>query len=292
MSQLKELEIKSAKAAGEIQFAINLLNHRLVQLIQLKLPDKEKTDFNQSLRTISQNVKLFFPNPEEQSGLKKKFERAREIRNQYSHQNFDPNRFEHDVECLAKIAAFIGDKELEDKILELITSDKKCQSSLLDESVWKELKEEGNQHYSNKRWTEAMNSYTKAIRINPNVAALYSNRALCEIQLSKFQLAREDAEDALELDPDQVKYYRILSEAVFNLSHFEEASAACQAGLKIDPRDETLLLRQRDCGAMITDQEIKKNPVAGGLNQLTPNMIQKVQSQIFKTKLDVLPSEV
>ena len=292
MSKLKDLEIKSAKAAGEIQFAINLLNHRLVQLIQLKLPDKEKTDFNQSLRTISQNDKLFFPNPEEQSGLKKKFERAREIRNQYSHQDFDPNRFEHDIECLAKIAAFIGDKELEDKILEFITSDKKCQSSLLEESVWKQLKEEGNQHYSNKRWTEAMNSYTKAIRINPKVATLYSNRALCELQLSKFQLAREDAEDAMELDPDQVKYYRILSEAVFNLSLFEEASAACQAGLEIDPRDEMLLLRQRDCGAMITDKKIKKNPIAGGLNQLTPNMIQKVQNQIFKTQSDVSPSEV
>ena len=148
----------------------------------------------------------------------------------------------------------MGDKELEDKILEFITSDKKFQSPLLKESVWKELKEEGNQHYRNNRWIEAMNSYTTAICINPNVAILYSNRAICEIQLSKFQLAREDAEDALELDPDQVKYYRILSEALCNLLLFEEASATCKAGLEIDPRDERLLLWQRDCGAMITDR--------------------------------------
>ena len=79
MLNLKDLEIKSAKAAGEIQFAINLLNHRLVKLIQSKLPDKEMTDFNQSLRIISQNAKLFFSNLDQQSGLKKKFERAREI---------------------------------------------------------------------------------------------------------------------------------------------------------------------------------------------------------------------
>ena len=50
------MDIKSAKAAGDIQFAISLLNQRLVQLIQSKLPDSEKTDFNQSLRTIYLNA--------------------------------------------------------------------------------------------------------------------------------------------------------------------------------------------------------------------------------------------
>jgi tetratricopeptide (TPR) repeat protein len=135
-----------------------------------------------------------------------------------------------------------------------------------------------------------MGCYTKAIRINPNIATLYSKRALCEIQLSKFQLAREDAEDALELDPDQVKYYRILSEAVFKLELFKEASATCDAGLEIDPRDETLLLRQRDCKAMIADQEIKKNPVHGGdLSQLGNP---KFMKEFFKTASDVLPEDV
>jgi tetratricopeptide (TPR) repeat protein len=293
MSKLKDLEIKSAEAAGQIQFAINLLNQKLVTLIQSKLPGNDRSDFNQSLRTIQQKAKIFFPNLDDQNGLKKKFERAREIRNQYAHQDFDPDRFEHDVECLAKIAALVGAKEVEDKILEFITSssdDEKCKSSFLDESAWKQLKEEGNEHYKSQRWTEAMGSYTKAIRINPNIATLYSNRALCEIRLSKFQLAREDAEDALELDPGQVKYYRILSEAVFNLQLFQEASTACDTGLEIDPRDETLLLRQRDCQAMIADQEIKKNPVNGGdLSQLGNP---KFMKEFFKTASDVLPEDV
>jgi TPR repeat protein len=283
MSKLNE--IKSAKAAGQIQFAINLLNQRLVKFIHSKVPDNEKSDFNKSLRIIHQNAKLFFPNPQGQSGLKNKLERARKIRNQYSHQDFDLNRFEHDVECLAKIAALVGAKDVEDKILELIPT--------LEDSVWQQLKEEGNEHYKNNRWTEAMNSYTKAIRINPNVAMLYSNRSLCEIQLSKFQLAREDAEDALELDPDQLKYYRLLSEAVLNLELYIEASATCEAGLEIDPRDETLLLRLRDCQAMMIDQEIKKNPMAGGIDEHMPeSVIQKLQSQCLKSGFDVLPEEI
>jgi tetratricopeptide (TPR) repeat protein len=294
MSKLKDLEIKSAEAAGQIQFAINLLNQRLVQFIQSKLPGNDRSDFNQSLQTIHKNSKIFFPNLDNQSVLQKTFDRARKIRNQCSHQSFDPNRFEHGVECLAKIAALIGAKEVKDKILEFISSDgKKCKSSFLDESAWKQLKEEGNEHYKNQRWTEAMGSYTKAIRANPNIATLYSNRALCEIQLSKFQLAREDAEDALELDPGQVKYYRILSESIFNLQLFQEAFAVCESGLEIDPRDETLLLRLRDCQAMIADQEIKKNPVPGQIDRNTPeSVIHKRRSKFLKTESDVLPEDV
>ncbi len=108
-------------------------------------------------------------------------------------------RFEHDVECLAKIAHLIKADDIENKILELITPEAEG-----DDSGWIQLKEEGNAHYKKSEWTEAMNCYTKAIRINPKVATLYSNRALCEIQLKKFQLAREDAEDALDLDPKNV----------------------------------------------------------------------------------------
>ena len=64
MSKLNDQEIKSAKAAGEIQFAISLLNQRLVQLIQSKLPKNKRTDFSQSLTIISQKVKQFLPNIE------------------------------------------------------------------------------------------------------------------------------------------------------------------------------------------------------------------------------------
>jgi hypothetical protein len=51
-----------------------------------------------------------------------------------------------------------------------------------------------------------------------------------------------------------------------------------------------LLLRQRDCQAMIADQEIKKNPVHGGdLSQLGNP---KFMKEFFKTASDVLPEDV
>ena len=87
MSKISDSEIESAKAAGEIQFAINLLNQRLVQVIRSKLPGNERTDFSQSLRIISKNLQLFLHKSEEQSSFKKESDRAIEIRNQYSHQD-------------------------------------------------------------------------------------------------------------------------------------------------------------------------------------------------------------
>ena len=87
MSKISDSEIGSAKAARQIQFAINLLNQRLVQVIQSKLPGNERTDFSQSLRIISKNLQLFLHKSEEQSSFKKESDRAIEIRNQYSHQD-------------------------------------------------------------------------------------------------------------------------------------------------------------------------------------------------------------
>ena len=143
------------------------------------------------------------------------------------------------MECLNKIATVFGFTDVEKKFRDLDDSSQK-------ESKWEQLKEEGNVHYKNSRWTEAMDCYSKAIRINPKVAILYSNRALCELQLGKLQLARKDAENSKNLDPTRIKTHRILSEALFKLSLFKEATDICQDGLKINPRDEVLLLKLRD----------------------------------------------
>ena len=145
------------------------------------------------------------------------------------------------MECLANIAALINCAELEKQIRDLANNEKGLETDLEIGSTsrdWQLLKEEGNQNYRDMRWTEAMNCYSGAIRVSPRVAVLYSNRALCELKLSKFELAREDAEDAIELDSRQVKFYRILSEALLGLSLFQDAQDVCQKGLEIDPRDE------------------------------------------------------
>ncbi len=131
--------------------------------------------------------------------LSKVFKTAKSIRNSYSHQDFDINRFEHDVECLEKIATFIGAENVAEEIHKFIF--KTSMKAKVDGNSWLQLKELGNAHYRNKEWTDSMNCFTNAIRLNKTEPLLYSNRAMCEFNLRKFQLALEDIEYAISLDP-------------------------------------------------------------------------------------------
>jgi TPR repeat protein len=107
-----------------------------------------------------------------------------------------------------------------------------------------------------------MNCYTKALHL-PSVveqAGLYARRGMCELQLGKYDLAREDAEDAIEREPNKVGHHHLLSEALLRLDLISEAAAACREGLRVDPRDPVLLQRQRDCGAIQGQHVADKNP--------------------------------
>ncbi|PAA81454.1 hypothetical protein BOX15_Mlig016935g1, partial [Macrostomum lignano] len=254
--------IKNARAAANIHFAVSLLQEGIDALLKRHCGLQQQPDFNTCLQMLETQIAKLLPDASSQDQLLKTMQLARATRNRYSHQEFDVNRFEHDVECLLKLASLLGLTECREQIMSFTGS---VGTSGED---WEKLKIEGNEHYKNSRWTEAMNCYTGAICINSTQAILYSNRALCEIQLRKFDLAREDAEEAIVLNPKQVKFYRTLSEALCNLQLFEEAVAACKDGLKIDPRDETLLVRSRDCQALVVDAEIKEHPVFGGAEQI------------------------
>ena len=111
---------------------------------------------------------------------------------------------------------------------------------------------QSSENLDNQELLKAINCYTRALDVNPDEAVLYSNRAICEIQLKQFDLARQDAECAIRLDRKNVKFYRVLAEALMGLEAYEKALEACQQGLKLDPREATLLTRQRECKPKIS----------------------------------------
>ena len=82
---------------------------------------------------------------------------------------------------------------------------------------WLELKEKGNQFFKTGNFTEALIHYSKAIKLDNKQGALYLNRALCELKLDRLEYARQDAEDAMDLDPNNVKAHRVLSEILMKL---------------------------------------------------------------------------
>lgn len=72
------------------------------------------------------------------------------------------------------------------------------------------LKLSGNTQMSAKQYDDAIESYTKAIKLDPTNAVYYSNRAAAYSSKGDHASAVVDAEKALEVDPSFVRAYHRL----------------------------------------------------------------------------------
>ncbi|KAJ3070676.1 STIP1 y and U box-containing protein 1 [Podochytrium sp. JEL0797] len=66
-------------------------------------------------------------------------------------------------------------------------------------SAAEQAKLEGNSHFANHRYAEAIKAYSTAIIRNPTNPVYYSNRSLCHLRLEEFSHVVADAEKGLEL---------------------------------------------------------------------------------------------
>ena len=57
----------------------------------------------------------------------------------------------------------------------------------MTENSWEDLKEKGNALFKQKRYEDAIVFYNKAIKLNPNVEVLYSNKGTCEKCLKQYK---------------------------------------------------------------------------------------------------------
>ncbi|CAF1672082.1 unnamed protein product [Rotaria magnacalcarata] len=251
-----------AQAAGRLQESIDTL-HDCLSVYILSVIDKARLNSQRKkyLRDEIQRIDadfsaltlfvardhwndLIVPHCNEVSPeIRSLMRRAKDIRNAVSHQRFNVANYERALETLANLATAIGKHD--------VARDIQAKTSVpLILDTWEKLKGDGDVFFEQGKWTDAMNSYTQALRWTQNQPILYANRASCELKLTMYQLAREDAEDSIELDSSQVTYYRILSEALMALELYTEAIAVCTKGLEVEPRDEVLLVWKRDSSAL------------------------------------------
>ncbi|KAF8342570.1 uncharacterized protein EI90DRAFT_764058 [Cantharellus anzutake] len=76
-----------------------------------------------------------------------------------------------------------------------------------DKKKAEEHKKEGNARMSSKDFDAAIQSYTKAIALDPSNPVYYSNRAAAYSSKDEHDKAIIDAKKALEVDPSFVKAY-------------------------------------------------------------------------------------
>lgn len=87
----------------------------------------------------------------------------------------------------------------------------------------KELKDQGNKHFSARNYDSAIDCYTKAILKNSSLPHYYTNRALCYLNQKRWDLAIRDAKQALEKEPILVKGHFYLGKALLEKDHLDDS---------------------------------------------------------------------
>ncbi|XP_039269869.2 E3 ubiquitin-protein ligase CHIP-like [Styela clava] len=91
-----------------------------------------------------------------------------------------------------------------------------------------QYKLEGNRMFAQKKYEEAIKCYTKAINKTSNNAVFFTNRALCNIKLQKWEAVVDDCKTALDYDPQSVKGHFFLGHATAELENFDESISELQ----------------------------------------------------------------
>lgn len=101
-----------------------------------------------------------------------------------------------------------------------------------------EHKQRGNDAFKAKNWDDAIKHYNKAVALDPNNAAYYSNRAGAWTSKGNHDSALADANKCLNQDSQFVKGYSRKGKALFDLQKWDEAEAAYKEGLEVDANNE------------------------------------------------------
>lgn len=96
-------------------------------------------------------------------------------------------------------------------------------------------KELGNEQFKAKNYDKAIEFYTKAIEENPSDHTIYGNRSASYNNLKKYDLALADGEKAIQIKSDWSKGYQRKAMALHGMGKLEDAYAAYETGLKIEP---------------------------------------------------------
>jgi len=101
-------------------------------------------------------------------------------------------------------------------------------------------KDAGNKALAAGNLDEAIECYTKAIDIEPTNHVFFSNRSAAYAKKGEYQKAFDDAKKTTEIKPDWGKGFGRLGAALAYLGKDDEAMAAYEDGIKLDPNNAQL----------------------------------------------------
>ncbi|XP_024024208.1 E3 ubiquitin-protein ligase CHIP [Morus notabilis] len=99
-----------------------------------------------------------------------------------------------------------------------------------------QLRKDGNHYFKKDRFRAAIEAYTEAITLCPNVPVYFTNRARCHLKRNDWTKVEEDCRKAIRLDHNSVKGHYMLGLALLQREEYaggikELEKASCYVSL-------------------------------------------------------------
>ncbi|KAK3140824.1 hypothetical protein QOZ80_5AG0406330 [Eleusine coracana subsp. coracana] len=138
----------------------------------------------------------------------------------------------------------------------------KYSSSLNDEPMTDAAseKEQGNEYFKQKKFSEAIDCYSRSIGLSPTAVA-FANRAMAYLKLRRFKEAEDDCTEALDLDDRYIKAYSRRITARKELGKLKEAMDDAEFAISLDPNNAELRKQYSEIKALHMEKTAKKASV-------------------------------
>ncbi|KAI1286697.1 Serine/threonine-protein phosphatase 5 [Halotydeus destructor] len=110
-----------------------------------------------------------------------------------------------------------------------------CSSNEPEDLKAVKLAYEANHKANGKDYYSAIRLFDEAIQYNKHDSRFYLNRSYCYTQLELYQLALDDAQQAINLSPDMAKCYYRKGQALVGLRKYWDAEQAFKDVLRLEP---------------------------------------------------------
>merc|ERR1712050_84731 len=128
------------------------------------------------------------------------------------------------------------DKSTE-RMLKMFELEKKKADALAyqDDAKAEDAKKQGNIHFRNKEWLQAVEAYEEAVKRAPKNATIRNNLAAALCKIMDFNGAKREIDVALELDPKYVKAWTRKGDIEVLMKENHKAMESYKNGLKFEP---------------------------------------------------------
>lgn len=230
---------------------------------------KKKEEAMKSATTITSNnttmdlppVRNFVEPPKPKKTSKKKTKNNEKTSSKiraYDYRSWD--KFDVDAEC-ARIDDETTEKngnegsgDEEDDEEDDDETDEQWQQEVLNQKA-EHYKKWGNHYFEKKNYAEAIESYTKAIECNPEVAVYFANRAQCQLFEQRYGACEADCTLAIQLDGNYLKAYYRRALARIQLGKVEQAREDLEYVLTREPTNKDAKTKLEE---LIKSDEIKR----------------------------------